>query len=306
MPKWIGWSLWAWLATLLFFSGPALGQLKAVATLPDLGAILREVGGDRVKVNTVGRGDQDPHYVPAKPSLLRKFRGAQLLVFNGLELEVGWLPVLLQGARNPRLAPGSPGVFNASSAVRVLEVPKGEVSRAQGDIHPYGNPHIILDPRNGVRVAKALAQRLAEIDPAGAAAYRANAAGFADRLSKKIQDWGARMAPYRGRQVVTYHRIWSYFFDWAGLGYAGVIENKPGIPPAPVHVSQILKTMRSRNLKVIFLGNYLPRKIPQRLAGRAGARVVELPAQVGGAKGVKTYEDLIRTLVDRVTSALKD
>jgi zinc/manganese transport system substrate-binding protein len=229
-----------------------------------------------------------------------------LLVFNGLELEVGWLPVLLQGARNPRLSPGGPGVFNASSAVQVLEVPKGELSRAQGDIHPYGNPHIMLNPRNGVRIAKALAVRLARLDPAGAIAYRANAASFADRLSKKIEEWEARLAPYRGRELVTYHRIWSYFFDWAGLRYAGVIEDKPGIPPAPAHVSEILKTMRSRNAKVIFLGNYLPRKIPQRLAERAGARVVVLPAQVGGGKGIKTYEDLIRTLVDRMTSALKN
>jgi zinc/manganese transport system substrate-binding protein len=213
---------------------------------------------------------------------------------------------LLQGARNPRLAPGGPGVFNASSAVQALEVPKGELSRAQGDIHPYGNPHITLDPRNGVRVAKALAARLAELDPAGAAAYRANASGFADRLTKKIKEWEGRLAPYRGRELVTYHRISSYFFNWAGRRYAGVIEDKPGIPPAPLHVSQILKTMRSRDVKVIFLGNYLPLKIPQRLAERAGGRVVVLPAQVGGGKGIKTYEDLIRTLVDRVTSALKN
>ena len=305
MRKRLAW-IWTCAAAVLWFVSPAGAQIKAVATLPDLGMILKTVGGDRVRVHTVARGDQDPHYVPAKPSLLRKFRGARFLVYNGMELEIGWLPLLLQGARNPRLRSGSPGVFNASSSIgRALEVPAGQLSRAQGDIHPEGNPHYTLDPRNGVRVAKALAERLGRLDAGGVGVYRANAKAFADRLSGKIKGWEERLAPYRGREVVTYHRVWSYFFDWAGLQYAGVIEDKPGIPASPIHVTRLVKTMRARDVRTVFVANYTPPRVARRLAKRAGARVVILPAQAGAEGGAETYEAWMDSLVAKVTGGLK-
>ncbi|MDP6086792.1 MAG: metal ABC transporter substrate-binding protein [Nitrospinota bacterium] len=284
---------------------PTYAQLKAVATLPDLGAILEEVGGNRVRVSTVARGDQDPHYVPAKPSLLRRFRGAAFLLYNGMELEIGWLPLLLQGARNPRLGPGGQGLFNASSVIRPLEVPTGQLSRARGDIHPEGNPHFTLDPRNGIQVGRALPERLARLDPGGQQLYKSRASDFEKRLGMKVKNWERRLGPYRGRELVAHHRVWSYLFNWAGFRYAGVIEDKPGIPPSPAHVSQLMEIMKARRVGVVIVASYTSPKIARRIADRTGARAIVLPASVGATSDIKSYDDLFEVLVTTLVEALK-
>ena len=227
-------------------------------------------------------------------------------MYNGMELEIGWLPLLLQGARNPRLRSGSPGVFNASSSLRrVLEVPWASFPGPRETFIPRATRINTLDPRNGVRVAEALADRLGRLDAGGAGVYRANAKVFADRLSGKIKGWEERLAPYRGREVVTYHRAWSYFFDWAGLQSAGEIEEKPGIPASPIHVTRLVKRMRARDVRTVFVVNYAPPRIARRLAKRAGARVVILPAQPGAEGGAETYEAWMDSLVAKVTGGLK-
>jgi len=189
--------------------------------------------------------------------------------------------------------------------VRVLEVPVGEVSRAKGDIHPFGNPHIMLDPRNGLKILQLISNTVVQLDPKAAAAFRERTSTFSRRLSDKIRRWSERLAPYRDQEVVTYHRVWSYFFSWSGLRYAEVIENKPGIPPSPSHVSRVIETMRSRKIPVIFVAHYTPPKVARRVAALAGARAVVLPALVGADSTIRTYEDLFEVLVSKVVRALE-
>lgn len=215
--------------------------VQVVTTVPELAVLVREVGGERVQVTALALPTQDPHFVDARPNLALALSRADLLVVVGLELEVGWMPVLIQGARNPRIQPGAPGFLDASTAVTVLERATGQVDRSQGDVHGAGNPHYLLHPRNGPRVAAALAAALTRCDPAGAEVYRARLAEFEAHAAAAIHAWELRLAGLRGREVLQYHRSFVYLADWTGLRLAGEVEPKPGVPPTAGHLAQVIQ-----------------------------------------------------------------
>jgi zinc/manganese transport system substrate-binding protein len=232
---WVGPLSWA-LAALLpaLAPGSAVAKLNVVTTLPSFADIASEVGGERVSVQSLTKGTQDPHFVDAKPDLILKLNRADLLIRGGLGLEDGWMPPLLTGSRNAKIQAGASGDLNASSSAELRDVPQGKIDRAEGDVHPGGNPHFMLDPRNGARLARAVADRLASLDAEHAEEYRKRADGYAKRLEERIRAWGSELKPLlKGKPVVTYHKSWRYFTAWMEIEEVGQIEPKPGIPPRP-------------------------------------------------------------------------
>src|SRR5437867_2716246 len=218
----------------------AASKANVVATTEDLAALAREVGGDRITVEAIARGYQDPHFVEPKPSFLLKLQKADLLVVVGLQLEIGWLPALTNQSRNAKIQPGGSGYLDASTTCEILEIPTGVVTRAMGDVHPLGNPHYWLDPENGRRIAKAIQQKLSQMQPADADYFAKRDADFDARLREAEKRWEQKMAPYRGRKVVTYHRSWPNFAKRFSLVVAEYVEPKPGIPPTPSHTLQLI------------------------------------------------------------------
>ena len=224
----------------------AEAALNIITTTSDLASIVSEVGGDKVTVESLARGYQDPHFVEAKPSFVLKLNKADLLVVVGRDLEIGWLPPLITQSRNAKIQPGADGYFDASLTAKILDLPTGQITRAMGDVHPLGNPHYWLDPENGRRIAKAVQAKLAQKDPANAAYYAQRAADFDRRLGEAQQRWKAMMAPYKGIKVVTYHRSWANFADAFGIDVIGYVEPKPGIPPTPQHTLDVIQAMRAQ------------------------------------------------------------
>ncbi len=279
--------------------------LNVVTTTEGLAALAREVGGDRVEVTSLSRGIQDPHFVDANPNLAVKLRRADLLVDVGLDLEIGWLPGLVNISRNPDIQPTGSRRFIAASAIQVLEAPTGPVDRSQGDIHPAGNPHYLSDPRRAGQVAAALAARLADVDPAGAATYRARNADFQKRLQAASASWLAQLAPFKGTKVVTRHKTLSYFFDWSGLVAAAYLEPKPGIPPPPSHLADVVQLVRREKVKEILVENYYDTKSADLVARLTGARVVVVPGDVGGTPEAKDYFSYMGELVRLVAQGLR-
>ena len=282
---------------------PAIAALKVVTTTEGLATLAREVGGDRVEAVSLSRGIQDPHFVDANPILAVKLRQADLLVDVGLDLEVGWLPPLVNQSRNAAIQPGGPRRLTAASAVNVLEVPTGPVDRSQGDLHPAGNPHFLADPRRGEQVAAAIAARLSALDPAGAAAYAARLADFRRRIDADQTRWLAELAPLRGRKVVTQHRTLSYFLDWAGLVAAGYVEPRPGVPAPPSHLADLVGVVKAEGVKAILVENYYDPKSASVVAQHGGARLVAIPGDVGGTDAAKTYQAYLGELVRLVVEA---
>jgi len=282
------------------------GKLIVVTTTTDLAAIARAVGGAHVEVEAIARGDEDPHYLQAKPSYMRRLRRADLLIYNGLELEIGWLPLLVQGSRNPRVLPGAVGSLDASVGVPLLEVPTGEVDRSMGDIHPEGNPHYTMDPRNGLIIAATVAARLERLSPGNAEDFTASLYAFRVELRHHIAEWEEQLAHLRGREVITAHKQWEYLAEWLGLGIAGCIEEKPGIPPAPRHVAHLLGLMQRAGIAVIIHANSADAKPAERVAARSQAIAVELPAAVAAEEGISTYADLFHTIIHRLATAFPD
>ena len=281
----------------------AAGKLRVVTTTADLAAIVRAVGGEEVEVKAIARGYQDPHYVQAKPSYTRLVNRADLLVYTGLQLEVGWLPLLLQGGRNPRVVPGAGGHLDISEGIRVLEVPTGEVDRTMGDIHPEGNPHYLLDPRNGLIAAGAIAARLGDLAPTHAEMFNRNLERFQEDLRRKIAAWERRIAALRGEQIVAYHKQWEYLVDWLGMEIASYIENRPGIPPSPRHLSALITRMSAKDIRVIICANFVSPAIAERVAEKTGTRVLVLPTAAGGEKGIETYEGLFEMIISHLEGA---
>jgi len=296
------------LLSIFFFSQGAFAKVQIVTSVPDFAAIAREIGGDKVEVISLAKGYQNPHFVDAKPVFVTKLNNADLLIFNGLELEIGWLPVLITGARNSDISPGnSVGYFDVSTSIKnKLEVPTGPVDRSMGDIHPAGNPHYMLDPRNGIPAARGIAARLIRIDPENASYYEENFKSFVSELKAKISDWESELAPYKGTRVVTYHKLWTYFLAWADFTLTDTIEPKPGIPPSPSHVADLIKTMESQMVQLIISANYYPTKTPEIIAQKTGATFLSLPAMVEGRDGVNTYIELFDAIVGEITSTLKN
>ncbi|MEM7007539.1 MAG: metal ABC transporter substrate-binding protein [Thermodesulfobacteriota bacterium] len=292
--------------TICLVAQSAVAQVQIVTSVTDLAAIASEIGGDKVEVISLAKGYQDPHFVDAKPTFVTQLNQADLLVFNGLELEVGWLPILITGARNSNITRSNTvGHYDASTSIQnKLEVPTTPIDRSMGDIHPGGNPHFMLDPRNGIVVARGIAARLIRLDPENAEYYEQNYNNFKDTLTLKISEWDAQLSAYKGTKVVTYHKNWTYFLDWAGFIQAGTIEPLPGVPPTPSHVANIITTIEAQNIPLIISANYYPQKTPQIIAQQTGATSLILPSMVGGEEGITTYAGLFDVLVTEITSAL--
>src|SRR5436190_2476068 len=279
------------LACSFAFAVPAQAakKLNVITATADLAALAQEVGGDKIDVESIARGYQDPHFVEAKPSFLLKLRHADLLVVVGLDLEIGWLPPLITQSGNPKIQPSSPGYLDASQFAEILEKPEGPVSRAMGDVHPLGNPHYWLDPDNGRRVAKGTANKLAELDPADAAYFQQRFQDFDKRLTAAEQNWDNQMKAYRGRKVVTYHKSWPNFAKHFGLDVVGYIEPRPGIPPTPGHTIELIQQMKRDNVKIIMVEPYFDLKTPNNIASATGGKVLVMLPSVGGEKEVTDY-----------------
>jgi zinc/manganese transport system substrate-binding protein len=303
----VRWSLSLALAASLGVSAPApaLAAVKVVTTVEGLAALAREVGGDRVSVESLSRGVADPHFVDANPMLAVKLRNADLLVDVGLELEIGWLPPLATQSRNADIQPGGKRRLTAAGAVQVLDVPTGPVDRSMGDLHPQGNPHFLNDPRRGLDVAAAIAERLSALDPGGATAYQANLAAFRQRLTQAMEGWQRELEPLRGRKIFTEHRTFTYFLDWSGLVSAGEMEPRPGVPPPPGHLAELVQVARQQGVKEIVVENYYDTKSAEVVARSTGAKVVQIPGDVGGEPRVRTYLDYVGLVVQRVAEGLR-
>ena len=270
----------------------AATKINVVTTTEDLAALAREVGGDRITVEAIARGYQDPHFVEAKPSFLLKLQKADLLALVGRDLEIGWLPTLINQSRNPRIQPGGAGYLDCSTTSEILEIPAGPVTRAMGDVHPLGNPHYWLDPENGRRIAKTLEQKFSQLQPASAAYFAERYNDFDRRLREAEKRWDQKMAPYRGRKVVTYHRSWPNFAKRFGLVVVDYVEPKPGIPPSPSHTLKLIGLMKRENIKVILVEPYFDLRTPESIVRQTGGEVVVLLPSVGGMKDVKDYFQL--------------
>ena len=280
-------------------------KLNVVTSTTDLAALTQEVGGDKVNVESIAKGYQDPHFVEAKPSFLLKLRQADLLIAVGLQLEIGWLPPLITQSGNPRIQVGAPGYLDASQFAEILEIPQGTVTRAEGDVHPLGNPHYWLDPDNGRRIARGIANKLADMDTADSAFFQQRFQDFEKRLLAAEQKWDAEMKPYRGRKVVTYHRSLPNFAKHFGLDVIGYVEPRPGIPPTPSHTLELIQLMKRENCKIILVEPYFDLKTPQSIARETGAQVVVYLPSVGGVKEVTTYFQLFDYDIALLTKAFQ-
>jgi len=283
---------------------PAQAALKVLATTPDWGALVRELGGDKVNVYTATSAFQDVHRVDAKPSLVARARTADLVVATGADLEIGWMPVLLQDSGNSKIQPGSPGYFEAAPLVPLLEVPSA-VDRSMGDIHPLGNPHVTLDPRNIAIIAKALAARLVLIDSANAAYYAARGEDFQTRWQQASERWEARTAPLKGVGVVVIHRDQAYLCNWLGMKEIASIEPKPGVPPSAGYLAELVTKLAATPPKMILRNAYNDPRAADWLAERIHAPVVLLPYSVGGTPEAKDLFGLFDDTINRLLAALK-
>jgi len=294
------------LAALLGGAPPLQAKLNVVATIPDYGAIAEEVGGDKVKVTAIARGTEDQHFVDARPSYIRVLNQADVLIEGGAELEIGWLPPLVNGARNDKILSDAPGHVMLSRSIRLLEVPTGPVDRSMGDVHPFGNPHYSLDPANGKIIANALAETFSRLDPANAAYFQANLQKFNERLDKKLAEWTKLLEPYRGSKVVTYHKSFDYVLERFGLVLAGTIEPKPGIEPSPSYINSLIPKLKAEGVKLVMIEPFRPRKTPEYVAQAIGARLLLLPGAVNGNEKVKDYFSLFDYDVAQIAGALKE
>ncbi len=294
------------LALALLAGAPARAAVNVMTATEDLADLARQVGGDRVKVEAIARGYQDPHFVEAKPSFIIKLSRADLLVVVGRELEIGWLPPLIQQSRNAKVQVGADGYLDASLTVKILEIPTGQITRAMGDVHPLGNPHYWLDPDNGRRIAKAIADKLSRLAPADASFFAARYADFDKRLAEAEKRWDAMMAPYKGLKIVTYHRSWPNFADRFGLDVIGYVEPRPGIPPSPSHTLELIAEMKRQNVKILLVEPYFDLKTPQSIGRETGAKVLVMSPSVGGEKEITDYIKLFDYDLDLLVKAIKE
>ena len=282
----------------------AQAKLNVVATLPDFGSLAREIGGDKIEIVVLAKPTEDPHFVDARPSFVVSLRNADVLIDGGAELELGWLPPLLQNARNPKIEVGKPGRVQASQGIRLMNVPTN-VTRAAGDVHALGNPHFCADPIIAKAIAQHIAQSFAAVDPPNTAFYQANYKKFEATINEKLQYWGAMMQPFQGQHVVAYHDSWPYFAHRFGLNIDVFLEPKPGIPPSPSHLTEVIGQMKSLQIKAIIVEPYHDRRIAEKVARSTGAKVVEFAQFPGGIPNTDTYVSLIDKLVSRLAEGLK-
>ena len=286
-------------------SASAASKLKVVTATTDMAALAEEVGGDRIEVDSIARGYQDPHFVEAKPSFLLKLRKADLLITVGLQLEIGWLPPLIAQSGNPRIQVGAPGYLDASEFAEILEKPTGVITRAMGDVHPLGNPHYWLDPENGRRIAQGIQTKLGEMRRGDAGYFRQRFEDFSRRLTAAERVWDEQMKPFHGRKVVSYHKSWPNFAKHFQLDVVGYIEPRPGIPPSPSHTIELIDLMRRDNVKVVMVEPYFDLKTPNSIGAATGAKVLVLLPSVGGEKEVTDYFKLFDCDIALLSKAFK-
>jgi zinc/manganese transport system substrate-binding protein len=292
---------------LVLAATPALaqGRLNVVTTTEDLASIAREVGGDRIDVESIARGYQDPHFVEAKPSFILRLQRADLLIVVGRDLEIGWLPPLIQQSRNSKVQVGANGYLDASLRARILDIPQGQITRAMGDVHPLGNPHYWLDPENGKVIARAIFEKLAQLRPADRAFFEQRLNDFNGRIDAAEKRWLAAMTPYKGLKVATYHRSFTNFADRFGLDVMGYVEPRPGIPPSPQHTLDLINEMKQQNVKLVLVEPYFDLRTPNSVGRATGAEVLVMPPSVGGVKEVTDYFKLFDYNINLLITALR-
>lgn len=290
---------------ILLFGQICFAKLNVVATTSDMGALVEAVGKDRVNVMAVAKGTQDPHQIEAKPSLMSKMSDADLVVAQGLDLESAWVRPLVEGSRNPKIAIGSRGFFEVGDGVNPIEVSGSTATRAQGDVHPGGNPHFQLDPVRMGTAAELVAERLGEIDSANHDFYKENAATYKKNLATKDKDWQARLAKTGIKEVVTYHKTMSYFFDHYKIKSTLQLEPKPGIPPTAAHLLVVINEMKAHHINLVLIENYFDDSISEKLKQEVPNAVIKkVPVSVGGESNVKTNEDVIESLVKTIETSV--
>ncbi|HMH19890.1 MAG TPA: zinc ABC transporter substrate-binding protein [Burkholderiales bacterium] len=283
---------------------PSAAALNVFACEPEWGALAQELGGDKVSVYLATTALQDPHRIEARPSLIARIRSADLLICSGSELEIGWIPLLLTQSGNSKIQLGSPGYFEASQYVVKLEIPK-VIDRSLGDIHPGGNPHVHTDPRNIAKIAPVLMERMAQIDPANADSYRSRGKSFLERWQTAIARWERQAAPLKGVPVVVYHKDFSYFINWTGMHEAASLEPKPGIPPTPSHLAELIDQMKRAPAKAIIYSPYNSPQAAEFLSSRANIPAVMVPFTVGGTDKAKDLFGVFDDTITRLLGAVK-
>ena len=282
-------------------------QLKVVTSTTDLYDIARAVGGDRITATHIGQGYQDPHFIDPKPSFVLQLRNADVWAFVGLDLEIGWMPILLDGARNRKIQRGGSGHLDVSRAISVLDRPVGTVDRGMGDVHALGNPHYWLHPENGRRIARQFKAKFTELDPKHAAAYEANTRAFEARLNAAERAWADDLAAIRGKPVVAWHTSWRYFAAYNGMNIVAFVEPKPGVPPSPSHLYQVIQTVKRTGARAIVMEPFYDRKVADLIAKQTGARVLVLPPSVGGLRDapVNDYISLMKYDIAQLAAAVR-
>jgi zinc/manganese transport system substrate-binding protein len=294
-------------AVLIAASGPgapAPKKLNVVATTPDLAAIAREIGGDAVEVTALAKPTEDPHFVDAKPSHLVSLNRADVLIEGGAELELGWLPPLLDNARNAKIAAGAPGRIVASQGIKMLEVPQ-TFDRSKGDVHSLGNPHFLLDPLNAKIIAGLIADHFARVAPAAAQLFKANLKQFDATVDRKLAEWQKELEPYRGAKIVTYHKDFVYLAERFNLDIVENLEPKPGIAPSPAHLAKVIGIMKDAKARVILVQPYQNRRTAETVARQTGAAVLDIPQQPGAIKDTATYFALMDYMVKTLAAGLE-
>lgn len=292
------------LGLIALTSTPSVKKLRVVATTPDLAALAREIGGEAVEVTALAKATEDAHFVDAKPSFLVALNRADVLIEGGAELELGWLPPLLDNARNPKIAAGAPGRIVASQGIRLLEVP-ATFDRSRGDVHALGNPHFLLDPVNVKTVAASIADHFSRIDPSSASVFKANLERFNRALDGKLAEWTRQLAPYRGAKIVTYHRDFVYLAQRFNLQVLETLESKPGIAPSPAHLATVISAMRAQHGRVIIVQPYQNRRTAETVARQTDAVVLDISQQPGAIPNTETYFGMMDYLVRTLASALE-
>jgi zinc/manganese transport system substrate-binding protein len=296
----------AFAAVCLGAATDAAAAVRVVTSTEDLASIVRAIGGDKVSVESIASGRQDPHFVEPKPSFILRLSRADLLVFVGRELEVAWLPALVTQSRNARIQPGNNGYLDASQNVKILDLPTGAVTRAMGDVHPQGNPHYWLDPANGRRIAQTIQAKLTQLSSGDAGYFAQQYAAFDRKLSEAENRWKSAVAAYKGLKIVTYHRSWSNFADAFGLDVIGYVEPKPGIPPSPAHTLTLIQEMKRQNVQIILVEPYFDLKTPNVIARDTGAKVLVMPPSVGGVPEASDYFRLFDYNIKLLGDAVKE
>lgn len=292
------------LALAVLLAGSIQAKLNVVTTLPDYASLARDIGGDLVSVTVMAKPTEDPHFVDARPSFIVQLRTADVLIEGGAELEIGWLPPLLQNARNPKIEGGKPGRVVASEGLRLMNIP-ANASRAAGDVHALGNPHFMTDPIIAKAVAQHIAVAFAKVDAANAATYEGNYKKFEAAINAKLQEWGTVMLPFKGQSVVAYHDSWPYFAHRFGLSIEIFLEPKPGIPPSPSHLAEVIGQMKAQKIKAIIVEPFHDRKIAERAASATGAKVVDFAQYPGAFPNTDSYIKLMDVLIARLSAAMK-